>query len=135
MLFFHLLAHIPTGPEVLDKYIGASEQAVRSLFARAASAAPCILFFDEFEAVAPRRGNDNTGVSEWDEMISSCGCIGFPRLCCTPDAVLYSRTCDSLAAATNIPGAISFPPPLTHIFMHGAALSHIFDVCKPRAHG
>lgn len=52
------------GPEVLDKYIGASEQAVRSLFARAASAAPCVLFFDEFEAVAPRRGNDNTGVSE-----------------------------------------------------------------------
>lgn len=51
------------GPEVLDKYIGASEQAVRSLFARAASAAPCVLFFDEFEAVAPRRGNDNTGVS------------------------------------------------------------------------
>lgn len=51
-----------SGPEVLDKYIGASEQAVRSLFARAASAAPCVLFFDEFEAVAPRRGNDNTGV-------------------------------------------------------------------------
>lgn len=50
------------GPEVLDKYIGASEQAVRSLFGRAASAAPCVLFFDEFEAVAPRRGNDNTGV-------------------------------------------------------------------------
>ncbi|CAM9343475.1 unnamed protein product [Scytosiphon promiscuus] len=50
------------GPEVLDKYIGASEQAIRSLFARAASAAPCVLFFDEFEAVAPRRGNDNTGV-------------------------------------------------------------------------
>ena len=47
---------------MLDKYIGASEQAVRSLFGRAASAAPCVLFFDEFEAVAPRRGNDNTGV-------------------------------------------------------------------------
>ncbi|CAM9478899.1 unnamed protein product, partial [Phaeothamnion confervicola] len=52
------------GPEVLDKYIGASEAAVRSLFARAASAAPCVLFFDEFEAVAPRRGNDNTGVTD-----------------------------------------------------------------------
>ncbi|CAM9578627.1 unnamed protein product, partial [Hapterophycus canaliculatus] len=52
------------GPEVLDKYIGASEQAIRSLFSRAASAAPCVLFFDEFEAVAPRRGNDNTGVTD-----------------------------------------------------------------------
>jgi peroxin-1 len=52
------------GPEVLDKYIGASEQAVRALFARAAAAAPCVLFFDEFEALAPRRGNDNTGVTD-----------------------------------------------------------------------
>lgn len=59
---------------MLDKYIGASEQAVRSLFARAASAAPCVLFFDEFEAVAPRRGNDNTGVSDArGEAIVGCG--------------------------------------------------------------
>ncbi|KAG5188486.1 P-loop containing nucleoside triphosphate hydrolase protein, partial [Tribonema minus] len=52
------------GPEVLDKYIGASEQAVRGLFARATAAAPCLLFFDEFEALAPRRGSDNTGVTD-----------------------------------------------------------------------
>ena len=52
------------GPEVLNKYIGASEQAVRDLFARGEAAAPCILFFDEFEAVAPRRGNDSTGVTD-----------------------------------------------------------------------
>jgi len=52
------------GPEVLNKYIGASEQAVRDLFARAAAAAPCILFFDEFDAVAPRRGNDSSGVTD-----------------------------------------------------------------------
>lgn len=56
---------------MLDKYIGASEQAVRSLFARAQSAAPCLLFFDEFEAVAPRRGNDNTGVTDrWEIMLT-----------------------------------------------------------------
>lgn len=52
------------GPEVLDKYIGASEQNVRDLFAKAQSAAPCILFFDEFEALAPRRGSDSTGVTD-----------------------------------------------------------------------
>lgn len=52
------------GPELLNKYIGASEQAVRDLFARAAAAAPCILFFDEFDAIAPRRGHDNTGVTD-----------------------------------------------------------------------
>eukprot|EP00953_Heterococcus_sp_UTEX-ZZ885_P027590 14785-Heterococcus_DN1.PRE.4 len=53
-----------TAMTVLDKYIGASEQAVRALFARAVAAAPCLLFFDEFEAVAPRRGSDNTGVTD-----------------------------------------------------------------------
>ena len=49
------------GPELLNKYIGASEQAVRDVFAKAAAAHPCILFFDEFDAIAPKRGHDNTG--------------------------------------------------------------------------
>ncbi|XP_016074261.1 PREDICTED: peroxisome biogenesis factor 1 [Miniopterus natalensis] len=52
------------GPELLSKYIGASEQAVRDLFVRAQAAKPCILFFDEFESIAPRRGHDNTGVTD-----------------------------------------------------------------------
>jgi peroxin-1 len=52
------------GPELLSKYIGASEQAVRDLFARAKSAKPCIIFFDEFDSIAPRRGADSTGVTD-----------------------------------------------------------------------
>ncbi|TPX48029.1 hypothetical protein SeLEV6574_g02296 [Synchytrium endobioticum] len=52
------------GPELLNKYIGASEQAVRDLFTRAQAARPCVLFFDEFDAIAPRRGHDNTGVTD-----------------------------------------------------------------------
>nr|XP_012635084.1 peroxisome biogenesis factor 1 isoform X1 [Microcebus murinus] len=52
------------GPELLSKYIGASEQAVRDIFIRAQAAKPCILFFDEFESIAPRRGHDNTGVTD-----------------------------------------------------------------------
>ena len=52
------------GPELLDKYIGASEAAVRALFARAQAASPCVLFFDEFEATAPKRGSDGTGVTD-----------------------------------------------------------------------
>ncbi|KAL4093598.1 hypothetical protein PRIC1_011030 [Phytophthora ramorum] len=52
------------GPEVLNKYIGASEQAIRDLFARAGSAAPSVLFLDEFDSIAPRRGADNTGVTD-----------------------------------------------------------------------
>eukprot|EP00890_Picochlorum_soloecismus_P003574 jgi/Picsp_1/4217/NSC_01726-R1_peroxisome biogenesis protein pex1 len=52
------------GPELLNKYIGASEAAVRDVFQRAATAAPSVLFFDEFDAIAPKRGHDNTGVSD-----------------------------------------------------------------------
>ncbi|KXZ55626.1 hypothetical protein GPECTOR_2g1176 [Gonium pectorale] len=52
------------GPELLNKYIGASEAAVRDLFARAAAAAPAVLFFDEFDAIAPPRGHDSTGVTD-----------------------------------------------------------------------
>lgn len=42
------------GPELLDRYIGASEAKVRQLFARAAAAAPAMLFFDEFDSLAPQ---------------------------------------------------------------------------------
>lgn len=53
------------GPELLNKYIGASEAAVRALFQRARDAQrPCLIFFDEFESLAPRRGKDNTGVTD-----------------------------------------------------------------------
>eukprot|EP00164_Ancoracysta_twista_P005574 GFYU01007645.1.p1 GENE.GFYU01007645.1~~GFYU01007645.1.p1 ORF type:complete len:1055 (+),score=89.22 GFYU01007645.1:48-3212(+) len=52
------------GPELLNKYIGASEQAVRDVFVKASAAKPCILLFDEFDSIAPRRGHDNTGVTD-----------------------------------------------------------------------
>nr|AND95585.1 Peroxisome biogenesis factor 1 [Chromera velia] len=52
------------GPELLSKYIGASEQGVRDLFARARQASPCVVFFDELEALAPKRGADSTGVTD-----------------------------------------------------------------------
>ncbi|XP_002517570.2 peroxisome biogenesis protein 1 [Ricinus communis] len=52
------------GPELLNKYIGASEQAVRDIFSKATAAAPCLLFFDEFDSIAPKRGHDNTGVTD-----------------------------------------------------------------------
>ena len=52
------------GPEILNKYIGASEKSVRDLFDRAQAARPCVLFFDEFDSVAPKRGHDSTGVTD-----------------------------------------------------------------------
>ncbi|KAL4070159.1 P-loop containing nucleoside triphosphate hydrolase protein [Scleroderma yunnanense] len=52
------------GPELLNKYIGASEQSVRDIFDRASAAKPCVLFFDEFDSIAPKRGHDSTGVTD-----------------------------------------------------------------------
>ena len=48
------------GPELLNKYVGESERAVRELFQRARSSTPCILFFDEIDSLVPRRDNAST---------------------------------------------------------------------------
>ena len=53
------------GAELLSKYVGESEHAVREVFKKAKQVAPCIVFFDEIDAIAPcRAGGDNTHVSE-----------------------------------------------------------------------
>jgi len=49
------------GPELLSKYVGDSEKAVAEVFAKARAAAPCILFFDEVDSLAPCRGSDGDG--------------------------------------------------------------------------
>jgi len=52
------------GAELLDKYVGESERAVRELFSRARAAAPAIIFFDEIDALAPVRGRSTTTVTD-----------------------------------------------------------------------
>lgn len=53
------------GAELLDKWVGESERAVRELFRRAADAAPALIFLDEVDALAPRRGqSSDSGVSD-----------------------------------------------------------------------
>jgi transitional endoplasmic reticulum ATPase len=44
------------GPELISKWVGESEKGVREVFRKARQAAPCVVFFDELDAVAPRRG-------------------------------------------------------------------------------
>lgn len=46
------------GPELISKWVGESEKGVREVFRKARQAAPCIIFFDEIDAIAPRRGAD-----------------------------------------------------------------------------
>lgn len=56
------------GPELLNKYVGESERAVRMVFSRARASSPCVIFFDELDALCPRRdggaGGEGNGVSE-----------------------------------------------------------------------
>jgi len=52
------------GAELLDKWVGESERAVREVFARARTVAPAILFFDEIDALAPVRGSSTSSVTD-----------------------------------------------------------------------
>lgn len=54
------------GPELLNMYVGQSEQNVRDVFARARMAAPCVIFLDELDSLAPNRGvaGDSGGVMD-----------------------------------------------------------------------
>jgi transitional endoplasmic reticulum ATPase len=53
------------GAELMDKFVGESERAVRELFRRAAEAAPAMVFLDEVDALAPRRGqSSDSGVAD-----------------------------------------------------------------------
>ena len=49
------------GPQLLSMWIGESERGVREMFRKARQAAPCIIFFDEIDALAPRRGGGGSG--------------------------------------------------------------------------
>jgi len=54
------------GPEVFSKWVGESEKAIREVFRKARTASPAVVFFDEFDALAPRRGMGyaDSGVTE-----------------------------------------------------------------------
>jgi transitional endoplasmic reticulum ATPase len=52
------------GPELLNRWVGESERGVREVFRKARQAAPCIIFFDEIDAIAPPRGGSNNDVTE-----------------------------------------------------------------------
>ena len=94
------------GPELLSKYVGESERGVREVFRKAQQAAPCIVFFDEIDALVPRRGAavptrrspSASSASSWPRWTASrnsraCSCWPPPtaptcstRPCCGPAA-------------------------------------------------
>jgi peroxin-6 len=58
------------GPELLNMYIGESEANVRRVFQRARDAAPCVIFMDELDSVAPKRGNQGDSGGVMDRIVS-----------------------------------------------------------------
>uniref|UniRef100_A0A3Q2XW03 Peroxisomal ATPase PEX6 n=1 Tax=Hippocampus comes TaxID=109280 RepID=A0A3Q2XW03_HIPCM len=58
------------GPELLNMYVGQSEENVREVFQRARSAAPCVVFFDELDSLAPGRGRSGDSGGVTDRVVS-----------------------------------------------------------------
>ena len=59
------------GPELLSKWVGESEKGVREIFRKARQAAPCVIFFDEIDAIAPTRSGSDGGDSHVTERLVS----------------------------------------------------------------
>src|SRR5919201_2054846 len=58
------------GPELISKWVGESEKGVREVFRKARQAAPCVVFFDELDAIAPRRGRSEGDAHVTERVIS-----------------------------------------------------------------
>ncbi|KAJ6747638.1 hypothetical protein OIU74_029990 [Salix koriyanagi] len=98
------------GPELFSKWVGESEKAVRSLFAKARANAPSIIFFDEIDGLAVIRGKESDGVSVSDRVMS--------QLLIELDG-LQQRVNVTVIAATNRPDKID-----PALLRPGATLSH-----------
>ncbi|KAH0622663.1 hypothetical protein JD844_025160 [Phrynosoma platyrhinos] len=81
------------GPELLNMYVGESERAVRQVFQRARNSAPCVIFFDEVDALCPRRSDRESGAS-----------VRVVNQLLTEMDGLESRRQVFIMAATNRPG-------------------------------
>ncbi|KAK7929518.1 hypothetical protein WMY93_005913 [Mugilogobius chulae] len=58
------------GPELINMYVGQSEENVRRVFSRARAAAPCVVFFDELDSLAPSRGRSGDSGGVMDRVVS-----------------------------------------------------------------
>jgi len=77
------------GPEIIDRYVGESEKAVREVFERARQSAPSIVFFDEIDAIAGQRG---AGTHEVTERVVSQLLTELDGLADNPNLVVLAAT-------------------------------------------
>ena len=79
------------GPELLDRYVGESEKAVREVFERARQSAPAIIFFDEIDAIAGDRDSMGGDSGVGDRVVSQL-LTELDRLSDTPNLVVLAAT-------------------------------------------
>ncbi|XP_077017944.1 peroxisome biogenesis factor 6 [Tamandua tetradactyla] len=79
------------GPELINMYVGQSEENVREVFARARAAAPCIIFFDELDSLAPSRGRSGDSGGVMDRVVSQL-LAELDGLHCTQDVFVIGAT-------------------------------------------
>lgn len=58
------------GPELLNMYIGESEKNVREIFAKARKNSPCVVFFDELDALLPQKGTNSDSSQVMDRIVA-----------------------------------------------------------------
>ena len=122
------------GPELLDRYVGESEKAVRKVFERARQSAPSIVFFDEIDALAAERGDSH----EVTERVVSQLLTELDGLADNPNLVVLAATNrkDALDRALIRPGRLE-----THIEVPGPdeaarrAILRVHTEGKPLAEG
>jgi transitional endoplasmic reticulum ATPase len=96
------------GPELLDRYVGESEKAVREIFDRARQAAPAIVFFDEIDSIAGQRGSGMGGGAEVSERVVSQLLTEMDGLAENPNLIVLAATnrLESLDSALLRPGRL-----------------------------
>ena len=104
------------GPELLDKYVGESERAVRTVFDRARMSSPCVVFFDELDSLCPKRGSDNGGGGGVSERVVN-------QLLTEMDG-LNTRQSVFVVAATNRPELID--PAMLRPYVTHATTKHFY---------
>ncbi|KAJ0972843.1 hypothetical protein J5N97_020802 [Dioscorea zingiberensis] len=104
------------GPELFSKWVGESEKAVKSLFAKARANAPAIIFFDEIDGLAITRGQDGDGTSVADRVLS--------QLLVEMDG-LDQRVGVTVIAATNRPDKVD------HALLRPGRFDRLLDVQPP----
>ncbi|ERE87812.1 spermatogeneis-associated protein 5 [Cricetulus griseus] len=113
---------VPNGPELMNKYVGESERAVREIFRKARAVAPSIIFFDELDALAVERGSSSGAGDVADRVLA--------QLLTEMDGIEQLKDVTVLAA-TNRPDRIDkvsifSMPALTDTF--GSPMLNAFNV-------